>query len=139
LSRKRHPACQPIIIIVEVSAVLLAFVLVLLAVAVGDVVTEALSLPIPGSILGLLGAAGLFAWRGEPSPSAAGMFDAVIPYAPLLFVPAGAGVVANLDLIAGGWLPIAVAITLGTAGALLATGLAAQFLLQRLAAAERGR
>ena len=118
---------------------LFALLLVLASVAVGAVLTTALSLPVPGSILGLLGAAGLFAWRGEPPPAVGSMFDAVIPYAPLLFVPAGAGVVANLDLVASSWMSIAAAVTVGTAGALLATGLAAQFLLQRLPGVEPDR
>lgn len=113
---------------------LVAFVIVLSIVALGDIVTDFFSLPFPGSILGLLAAAAFFARRGEPDPAMGRMFDAVIPYAPLLFVPAGAGVVANLDRIAGSWLPIACALVFGTAGALVATGLTAQFLLQRLQA-----
>jgi holin-like protein len=111
--------------------VLVAFVIVLCSVALGDIVTTYFSVPVPGSILGLLGAAALFAWRGEPAPAMGRMFDAVIPYAPLLFVPAGAGVVANLDWLAGSWMPIACALVFGTAGALVATGLTAQFLMQR--------
>ena len=118
---------------------LLAFVLVLVSIALGDVLTSALSIPIPGSVLGLLGAAFAFAHRGEPTPAMGSMFDAIIPHAPLLFVPAGVGLVANLDLIAASWLPIVAAITIGTAGALLATGLSAQLLLQRLPQAESGR
>ena len=116
-----------------------ALALVLVSIAIGDLVTTTLAVPIPGSILGLVGAAAYFASRGGPTPGMSGMFDGLIPYAPMLFVPAGAGVVANLDLIATSWLPIFAVITLGTAGALLATGLAAQLLLNRIAPVEFAR
>ena len=110
---------------------LVAFVLILGAVLVGDVLTITLGVPIPGSVLGLLAAAALFASRGGPTPSMSRIFDALIPYAPMLFVPAGAGVVANWGLVANGWLPIIAAATIGTGSALLVTGLTAKLLLRR--------
>ena len=113
-----------------------ALAFVLASIAISDLITAALVVPVPGSVLGLIGAAIYFASRGGPTPAMSGMFDALIPYAPMLFVPAGAGVVANLDLIAASWAPIAAVITLGTAGALLATGFAAQLLLTRMAPVE---
>jgi holin-like protein len=90
----------------------------------------------PGAIIGLLCAAGYFLWRGSTDPAMAKLFDALIPHAPILFVPAGAGVVANLDVIAGGFLAIVTVITLGTVATLLATGLAMQFLLRPKQRAE---
>lgn len=109
-----------------------ALALVLSSIAIGDLVTANFGLPIPGSILGLIVATAYFASRGGPPPAMTSMFDGLIPHAPMLFVPAGASVVANLELIAVSWVPIAAVITLGTAGALLATGVAAQLLLQQI-------
>lgn len=117
----------------------IALALVLFSIAIGDVVTATVAVPVPGSIVGLIGATAYFASRGEPTPAMSGMFDALIPYAPMLFVPAGAGVVANFDVIAASWLPIAAVITLGTAGALLATGFAAQLLLNWIPPVEAAR
>ena len=116
-----------------------ALALVLVTIAIGDLLTAMLAAPVPGSILGLVGAAAYFASRGGPTPAMSGMFDALIPYAPMLFVPAGAGFVANVDLIATSWLPIVAVITLGTTGALLATGFVAQLLLNRIAPVEAAR
>lgn len=116
-----------------------SLVLVLISIALGDLVTAALHVPIPGSVLGLVAAAAFFAWRGEPTSSMGSMFDLLIPHAPLLFVPAGAGLVAHFDLLASSWLPIVAATVLGTAGALVATGIAAQLLMQRFLQAETDR
>jgi holin-like protein len=110
---------------------MLALVLILGAVIIGDVLTTTLGVPIPGSVLGLLAAAALFLSRGGPTPAMSRIFDAVIPYAPMLFVPAGAGVVANWALVANGWLPIIAAATVGTGSALLVTGIIAKLLLRR--------
>lgn len=109
---------------------ILAIGMTLTLIILGDAITTLLQLPVPGAIIGLLCAASYFVWRGAPDPAMARMFDAVIPHAPILFVPAGAGVVANLDVIAGGFLAIVSVITLGTAATMLVTGLAMQVLLR---------
>ncbi len=115
---------------------IIAIALTLTVIILGDAITTLLQLPVPGAILGLLCVASYFLWRGAPDPAMARMFDAMIPHAPILFVPAGAGVVANLDVIAAGFLGIAAVITLGTVATLLATGLAMQSLLQAKRPAE---
>ena len=113
-----------------------AIALTLAAIILGDAITALLQLPVPGAIVGLLCAAGYFVWRGSPDPAMARMFDAVIPHAPILFVPAGAGVVANLDVIAAGFLAIVSVITLGTIATMLVTGLAMQSMLGATQRAE---
>lgn len=118
---------------------IMAFALTLAAVILGDAVTGLLQLPVPGAIVGLLCAACLFAWRGAPDPATARIFDAMIPHAPIFFVPAGAGVVANLDVIAAGFLAIVSVITLGTVATMLVTGVALQSLLRWLQRAEYAR
>lgn len=110
--------------------IILAFFLSLAVIILGDALTNIGELPIPGAIVGLLLMAAFFIWRGGPDPAMARMFDAVIPHAPILFVPAGAGVVAYLDVIANGFLAIVAVITLGTAATMLVAGLTMQFLLR---------
>lgn len=105
----------------------------LAVVLLGDVISVALDLPVPGAVLGLLVVTVWFVARGAPDPAAARLFDAVIPHAPILFVLAGAGVIANLDTIAGGLVAILLVITLGTAVAMVATGLVLQGLLRLFA------
>jgi holin-like protein len=107
-----------------------AFVLTLLLIIIGDAVTMALDIPVPGAVFGLLVMAALFAARGGPTPAMSRMFDLIIPHAPMLFVPAGAGVIANADLIAARWLPIVSVITLSTFVVLLVAGLTAQALVR---------
>jgi holin-like protein len=115
---------------------IIAIAMTLTAIILGDAVTALLQIPVPGAIMGLLCAASYFVWRGSPHPAMARMFDAVIPHAPILFVPAGAGVVANLDVIAGGFLAIVSVITLGTVATLIVTGVAMQALLRAKPRAE---
>ena len=118
---------------------IMAIGMTLAAIIVGDAITALLQLPVPGAILALLGAASYFVWRGSPDPTMARMFDAMIPHAPILFVPAGAGVVANIDVITAGFPAIITVITLGTVATLLVTGLAMQSLLRAIQRAECAR
>jgi holin-like protein len=109
-----------------------AFVLTLLLIVIGDAFTTALEIPVPGPVVGLLIVSVVFTARAGPTPAMSRMFDAIIPYAPMLFVPAGAGVIAHADAIAAKWLPIVSVITLGTFAVLLVTGLMVQALVRML-------
>lgn len=96
----------------------------------GDVLVAVTGLPVPGAVLGMLGLAFVYSRWPDATAGLARLFDAVIPFAAVLFVPAAVGVIANVDAIASAWLPIALAITLSTAAALIVTGLAFQILLR---------
>ena len=108
--------------VLRVLAMLLACQLV------GEVATRAWGLPVPGPVLGmLLLLLGLLVLRRVPKAldrTARGLLDNLS----LLFVPAGVGVIAHLDILRAQWLPIAASIIgstilamLVTAGAMLAT------------------
>jgi holin-like protein len=75
----------------------LAWLLVLQA--VGEGIASALSLPIPGPVLGLGLLWGLANWRRvrEPVQVAA---ELLLSNLSLLFVPVGVGIVTHLDLVA---------------------------------------
>ncbi len=107
-----------------------AFILTVSIIILGDTVTTLLQLPVPGPIIGLICTTVYFARRGSPEPAMARMFDGVIVYAPMLFVPAGVGVVEYLSVIRSGFWAITAVITLGTAATMLAAGLAMQCVLR---------
>ncbi len=74
--------------------------ILLLCQLAGTLVADTLHLPIPGAVLGMLLLLGLLAWR-RPAEDAPVMTAShhLLQHLPLLFVPAGVGVVAVLGLI----------------------------------------
>ena len=96
----------------------------------GEIATALVDAPIPGAALGLALLAASLVIQGGPSAELEGLFAGVAPNAPLLFVPAAAGIVANLDLLALFWVQVVAAVVLGTAVTLLVAGLCAQALLR---------
>ena len=105
---------------------------------VGELLSHALRLPVPGPVLGMILMLTALLVRdrvrpteGEPPPALAVVADALLGNLGLLFVPAGVGVVLYGPLLASNWAPIAVAILIGTVLAIGVTGRLAQFLLRR--------
>jgi putative effector of murein hydrolase LrgA (UPF0299 family) len=106
-----------------------AFAVAAFLLIAGDMVLDLLGAPMPGALLGLAALAAAFAARGGPDAGTARLFDAFMPYSPMLFVPAAVGVVASFDLLVSAWLSALGAIVLGTAATLVVTGAIAQILL----------
>ena len=98
-------------------------VLLLLQLA-GEFVSQFLTLPIPGPVIGM---ALLFAAM-QLSPKLADRIretaNAVLSHLSLLFVPAGVGVMLHLQRVADEWLAIIMALVLGTIMTLAITALA---------------
>lgn len=97
----------------------------------GEIITRLAKLPIPGPVIGMVL---LFCWlmARQKMPSdleTTGGF--LLRHLPLLFVPAGVGVINYLDLLARSWMPIAAAILIGTVLTIAATGAVMQFLHHR--------
>ena len=89
---------------------------------VGEVISRALAVPIPGNVIGmglLLGALGLGWVKLEWVQEAA---DLLLAHFALFFVPAGVGVMVYFDLIAKEWLAISVAMVVSTFAVMAATG-----------------
>lgn len=115
-----------------------ALMLILLFQLGGEVTARALSLPLPGPVLGML--ALLAAFRLVPP-----LFEAVRPVAQglvanlaLLFVPAGVGVVGHLDRLGAQIGPVVVALAVSTVAA-IACGALAFVWVARLTGAEGPR
>lgn len=97
----------------------------------GEVAARALSLPLPGPVLGLLLLLGLLAARGGPGEELRATSGTLLRHLSLLFVPAGVGVMTQLGPLAANWLPIAASILVSTALGLAVTA----WVMQRLARA----
>ena len=90
------------------------FVLLLFQLA-GETLRALTHMSIPGPVLGMiLLAAFHMLRRREPSAPLQQASDALLNWLPLLFVPAGVGIVANLSLLRTAWLPISVALLAST-------------------------
>ncbi len=92
----------------------------------GEVAARALSLPLPGPVLGLLLLLGVLAVRGGPDAAMRETSGGLLRHLSLLFVPAGVGVVTQLDALRQDWLAIGVALVVSTALGLAVTGLVMQ-------------
>lgn len=113
-------------------ATLRSFLILLAAQLAGEALHRALHLPLPGPVLGMaLLAAILLLRKREPDAALVQTSNSLLRWLGLLFIPAGAGVVANLDLLRSAWLPITVALLLSTAFTVAATALVMQWLLRR--------
>lgn len=102
---------------------------------VGELLTRALHLPVPGPVLGMVLLFVLLLVRhreGEQPPaSLTQVADTLLGHLGLLFVPAGVGVVVLLHTLADNWLPLALAVGGGTLLGIALTGRLAQALLRR--------
>lgn len=100
---------------------------------VGEIVARGLALPLPGPVVGLLLLfAGLtvFYRRGRDVPAALRTTaQGLLGHLSLLFVPAGVGVITQLDVLSANIVPVMASILLSTLAGLLVTG----WVMQRLA------
>jgi holin-like protein len=107
---------------------------------VGEILARGAGLPIPGPVVGLLLLlAGLIfrarLGRGGPGEALKATASGLLGNLGLLFVPAGVGVVTQLDVLGRNWLPITVAILISTFIGLMVAG----WVMQRFAEPEEER
>lgn len=98
----------------------------------GELATRTFDLRVPGPVIGMLLLLALLAWRrpdaDAPVVTAA---DRLLDDLPLLFVPAGVGIVTATALLREQWLPITVGMVLPWAAGLALTAVAARVVLRR--------
>ena len=87
----------------------------------GEATARALSLPVPGPVIGFALLFTLFLLRPALAESVGSTARGILAHLSLLFVPAGVGVVGNLDLLSRNWLPITVVLVLSTVVAMIAS------------------
>ena len=106
----------------------------------GEFLHRAFALPLPGPVIGMALLALWLAWRrpsvDSPLQVTARQLFGVLG---LLFVPAGVGIVANLDLVRAQWLPITVGVLVSTLLSLAVTGYVMKWLCLRQEAEEQER
>jgi len=105
--------------------------LILLCQLIGEIIVRVAKIPIPGPVIGMVILfCGLSFRRGIP-PELEKVGGVLHRYLPLLFVPAGAGIVTNLDLLMKFWAPFAGSIIVGTIITIAVTGVVMQLLNRR--------
>lgn len=95
----------------------------------GEVTARALSLPVPGPVLGMLLLFGILLWRGAPD-----WLDQVgqglLRLLPLFFVPAGVGVMNHVQLMQTEWTALLVILLISTVVTMTTTAGALLFFLR---------
>ncbi|QRE75751.1 CidA/LrgA family protein [Methylobacterium aquaticum] len=109
---------------------ILSLTLLLLCQLAGEILARAFALPVPGPVVGMALLLAVLALRdrrpgGLPAPLTDGTLErtgkGLLAHLSLLFVPAGAGVIGRLDVLAAHGLALAVSLVVSTAVALVAT------------------
>jgi holin-like protein len=103
--------------------------LILLCQLIGEIITTVTKLPIPGPVIGMVILFCMLVICPRKMPhelEVVGGF--LLRYLALLFVPAGVGIITNLDIITKFWAPIAGVIIIGTVVTIGVTGLVMQFM-----------
>ena len=91
----------------------------------GEFVVAALGAPVPGPVVGMVILfIALRIRRPTPKSSVVKAADGLLGHLQLLFIPAGAGVVAYLPLLGGAWLPIVGGLVIAWLAALVTTAAA---------------
>ena len=90
---------------------------------IGEVLSFALKLPVPGPVLGMVLLLGLLLVRPASVERMRPTSIELLKHLSLLFVPAGVGVMLHLARIGREWLPIAAALVISTALAIAVTAL----------------
>ena len=97
----------------------------------GEVITRTAGLPLPGPVVGLVLLLVFLVVRGGPDEGMKTTASGLLRHLLLLFVPAGAGIVTQLDVLGQNLLPAMVAILVSTALGLGVTAWVMQLLTRR--------
>lgn len=107
---------------------LFAFAVLMIFQCLGEAISHALGLPVPGPVIGmlLLFVALLVSPALMERVEATG--NALLSHLSLLFVPAGAGILAAASTVQGHWLAVLASLVLGTVLTLTVTALVLRLL-----------
>jgi holin-like protein len=109
---------------------ILSLTLLLLCQLAGEILARTFALPVPGPVVGMALLLGVLVLRdrrpgGLPAPLTDGTLErtgkGLLAHLSLLFVPAGAGVIGRLDVLAAHGLALAAALLVSTSLTLVAT------------------
>jgi holin-like protein len=108
-----------------------ALTILLLFQLAGEVITRALELPIPGPVIGMLLLFVTLVIRGSAPDTLRETAQGLLSYLPLLFVPAGVGVMVHAALLKSEWLAILITLLGSTLIALVVTAVTIEVLRPR--------
>jgi putative effector of murein hydrolase LrgA (UPF0299 family) len=115
---------------------LVGLLILLLGYWLGDALSAALQLPVPGAVLGMAMMAVVLHFVRRTPVGLERAADGLLQHLPLLFVPAGVGVVQFVAPLRAAWLPVVLTLFGGT---LLTVAVTALSLRACLALQRRGR
>lgn len=97
---------------------------------IGEVITQAFQLPVPGPVIGMVLLFIALVLRGGPGKELRETSSQLLQYLSMLFIPAGAGVMLHFGTLREEWLPILLAATVGTTLVIAITALLLQALIR---------
>lgn len=107
------------------------FAILLVFQTVGEVISYALRLPVPGPVIGMLLLFGWLVFDNRLLPIIQATTSELLKHLSLLFVPAGVGVMVHANRIGGEWMPIVIALVVSTWLAIAVTALVTRALMRK--------
>ena len=107
------------------------FAILLVFQTIGEVISYALRLPVPGPVIGMLL---LFGWLVFDNRLLSVIQDCandLLKHLSLLFVPAGVGIMVHASRIGNEWMPIVIALVISTWVAIAVTALVTRALMRK--------
>ena len=105
-------------------------VTLLLFTVIGNLISDGLKLPVPGSVIGLILLVAYIQLKGGVDEPLEKVSQFCIRYLAVLFVPGCVGIFFLTDLLQQQWLPLSLAILVATPVSLVLTALLMQWLLK---------
>ncbi|MEL7429630.1 MAG: CidA/LrgA family protein [Pseudomonadota bacterium] len=103
---------------------------------VGELVTRAVAIPLPGPVFGMMLLFALLLIKGSVPEKLAVTADGLLSHLSLLFVPAGVGVMLHFSLFGDDWLVISIALVASTVLTIVVTGLMMSWLSKHSPSAD---
>lgn len=112
--------------------------IILLCQLIGEIIARITRVPVPGPVIGMVILfCGLIAFQRNIPGELETVGGFLLRYLALLFIPAGVGVITNLDLMRKSWAPISGAILIGTFITIAVTGVVMQLMNRRFTVIDK--
>lgn len=107
------------------------FLIIVLIAFIGELIHYYIDLPIPGSIYGMLILFILLQIKVIKVDQVKDVSTFLIEVMPVMFIPAGVGLLEKWGLIKGIWLPLVITILISTFFVMVVSGLVSQTIIKR--------
>ncbi len=113
------------------------FAILLVFQSIGEVISYALRLPVPGPVLGMIMLFGWLVFDNRLLPIIHGTTGELLKHLSLLFVPAGVGIMVHANRIGAEWMPIVIALVVSTWLAIATTAVVTRALIGKRPAGDK--